>query len=632
MVSPSPADRSRRVARYRRLAARYGRLYDRVDGVISRIAVVRFVAFAVAFLCAIAGLYERSWLPLYGPLVGLGLAVFAVAAWLHRRPYALAPRLKMGQRLCLEAAARLEGDWDALPDDGARFLDPDEPALGELQVFGRTSLFALLDRAGLPEGRRRLARLLRDGLDPAEVPDRQAAAAELAHLRILRHRLAIEARLVEFDEAAMARVIEWGEADLDVARRLKPWVWLTRLLVPATFVQLALTLSLDMPTAWQITLLLQVVAWVVTTRYLSPHYGHLLGEAHHQPFGALRRMLALVERRRFAAPVLKAARDALSHGATGRDALPSRRMARFEDIVAALEVRHSGLLYAVVSIALCWEIQQCWRLEQWRLAHGRHLRDDVTGLADIEALASIGGFAADHPGFAWPVVRPTDADGPPIVAEGVGHPLFAAEARVSNDFTLAERGQLVLITGSNMSGKSSFLRTLGINARLAFAGAPACARALDLIRCAPSTSIQITDAPDQGLSRFYAEVKRIRRVLDEVDAAERPGATPRLYLVDEMLSGTNSRERHLACRTIVRRLVGADRSFGLVTTHDLSLVSVAGDLPEQVVCGHFSDRFDGERLHFDYTLKPGVATTTNALHVLAMEGIDVPADGSPASE
>ncbi len=623
-MRPTAADLEARIARYRRLAARYARQRQRIDRVIGRIAVVRFVSFAVALACAISGFYERSWTPVYGPLMALGLLVFGVAAWLHRKPYALAPRLERGERLAREAAARLMGDWSALPDDGARFLDPHEPSLGELQVFGRTSLYALINRAGLPESRRRLASLLRDGLEPAEVADRQAAAAELARLRLLRNRLAIEARLVAFDEAAMGQVIDWAEADLDIQRRLKPWVWLTRLLVPATFVQLGLTLSLDLATAWQITLLLQVVAWVVTTRYLSPHYAHLLGEAHHQPFGAIRRMLALVERRRFESAALQAARDALSRGAQGP--LPSKRMAQFEDIVGALEVRHSGLLYAVVSIGLAWEIQQCWRLERWRLDHGRHLRSDLRGLADIEALASIGGLAADHPEFGWATVRADDADGPPIIARRVGHPLFAAATRVSNDFTLEQRGQLILITGSNMSGKSSFLRTLGINTRLALAGAPVCAAEFDIIRCAPSTSIQITDAPEQGLSRFYAEVKRIKRVLDEVQAAEKPGATPRLYLVDEMLSGTNSRERHLACRTIVHTLVGATRSFGLVTTHDLSLVGIAGELPEHVVCGHFSDRFDGERLHFDYTLKPGVAQTTNALHVLAMEGIDVPAE------
>lgn len=618
--------RDRRAARYRRLAARHARLHARVDRFISTVAVVRFIAFALALLFVAAALYERAWLPVYGPGAALALLVFAIAVRLHHRPYALAPRLQMAARLAREAAARLEGDYGALPDDGARFLDPAEPALGELQVFGRTSLFTLINRAGLPDGRRRLARLLAEGVDAPSIPGRQAAAAELARLTVLRRRLAVEARLVDFDEDAMKQVLDWAEQGEDIRPRLRPFVVIAALLVPATLVQFVLTLGFDIPTIWEITLGAQLVLWLMTTRSLSERYVQLLGEAHHQPFAAIRHMFALVEARRFEADVLVARRDALAHGETGRAALPSQRLERFEGIVGALEVRHSGLLYVLVSVALCWELFHGWRLEHWRLRHGQRLRRDLVELADIEALAAIGGFAADHPDYAWPTVRPVDADGPPIDGEAIGHPLFDAARRVHNDFTLPERGRMLLVTGSNMSGKSSFLRTLGINTRLALAGAPACARRLSIVRCAPSTSIQITDAPEQGLSRFYAEVKRIRRVLDEVDAAETPGVVPRLYLVDEMLSGTNSRERHLACRAIVRRLVEARRSYGLVTTHDLALVGVAGDLPSQVICAHFSDRFDGETLHFDYTLKSGVATTTNALHVLAMEGIDVPAD------
>jgi DNA mismatch repair ATPase MutS len=187
---------------------------------------------------------------------------------------------------------------------------------------------------------------------------------------------------------------------------------------------------------------------------------------------------------------------------------------------------------------------------------------------------------------------------------------------------------LALVTGSNMSGKSSFLRTVGVNVLLARAGAPACARRLDLVACEPVTSVQVTDAPAEGMSRFYAEVKRIRGILDAVDAAERDVSRPPcLYLVDEMLSGTNSRERHQASHAIVERLVASRRSAGLVTTHDLELVSVEHQNPVSVHTFHFSDRFDGQALHFDYRLREGVATTTNALHVLRMEGIDVPATG-----
>jgi DNA mismatch repair ATPase MutS len=330
-------------------------------------------------------------------------------------------------------------------------------------------------------------------------------------------------------------------------------------------------------------------------------------------------MFRLVEARRFEGATLGALQREL---VGGREA-PSRRMRRFERIIEALAVRHSALMYAVVSIGIHWEIFQCARLERWRATHGKTLRRDLEILADFEALASVGAFAADHPPYAWPSVRLDGVD-PVLSGRGLGHPLFDHETRRTNDFVVPSAGRLVLITGSNMSGKSSFLRTVGVNTRLALAGAPVCADALEMLPTVLATSIQVTDAPAEGMSRFYAEVKRIAGVVTRAERAQEGGPHV-LYLVDEMLSGTNSRERHLACRAVVQRLVDAPRSFGLVTTHDLELVGVVDSLPEQVECMHFSDRFDGERLHFDYALKAGTATTTNALHVMRMEGLDVEA-------
>jgi DNA mismatch repair ATPase MutS len=327
-----------------------------------------------------------------------------------------------------------------------------------------------------------------------------------------------------------------------------------------------------------------------------------------------------VERRRFVAAPLAAMGERFK--AAGDR--PSRGMVRLERVVESLAIRHGALMYAVVSSLLLWELWWCFRLEGWRAAFGKRVRGDLAALADFEALASMAALAHDHPHFSWPEVYAVAGERPVIEGRGLAYPLFRPERRVANDFSLARGGQLVLITGSNMSGKSSFLRALGANAILAQAGAPVCAAALRLQACRLATSIQVTDAPDQGLSRFYAEVQRIRRILDALDAAEAdPSRPPCLYLVDEMLSGTNSRERNQASRAIVAHLLGAGRSFGLVTTHDLELVEVSADR-ERVPLYHFSDRFDGAALHFDYTLRPGRATTTNALHVLRLAGIAVP--------
>lgn len=613
----------KRAAAYDRAARRYGRLHRRIQVQIGRLAGVRITAFLISGFSLLAGIYDER-LDVYGPIALLAALVFGVAVWRHRAPYQLAPRVETLAKIAAESGARLLHVWEALPNDGARFLDAARPDLQELQVFGHASLFQVMNRTTLPAAERRLAELLRDGLDPDAVPERQAAAAELAPLRSLRGRLECEGRLVKVDDESLERFFEWAEQPTSTTW-LKPAVALAIVLVPATLIQIGLTLALGYRTLWQLSFVMQLALWIGTTRRLTASYLPLIGDQRHRPFVALRRMFMLVERRRFRTPILKEMQARLG---SGSDA-PSARMGRLEAVLEALAVRHSALLYSVVSLGLMWEIFQGARLEAWRAAHGKRLRADVAALSDIEALAAIGGFAHDHAEFAWPTID-AQPDGPVLDAEGLGYPLFSPENRICNDFKVDAGGQLTLITGSNMSGKSSFMRAIGTNARLAFAGAPVCASRLRLIRCTLSTSIQITDAPDQGLSRFYAEVKRIAQILRDVEAAQTdPSALPRLYLVDEMLSGTNSRERHLASREITRRLVAAERSFGIVTTHDLALVTMADALPDAVKCYHFSDLFDGDALHFDYTLKAGVSTTTNALHVLAMEGVHIPAGPQP---
>ncbi len=607
-------------ARYDRAARRYGRLLVRVERRIAYVATLRFVAFVVTAVFGFAALKDVEPI-VYGLPALAGAAAFLVAVWLHRVPYTLAPRLRALVTTAEENAARLRGQWDAVPDDGAEFLDPARPELAELQVFGRGSLYHLMSRATLPDGRDRLAALLTDGIEPSSCAERQAAARELADLSGVRHRMHAEGRMVEVDEGALRDFLAWAEAPAE-----RPWlakaVWPIRLLVVATWAQIVASAAFELETQWKLFLVAQLVIFLVTSGPLAKGYLHLLGRRGHRPFVALRRMFALIEHRRFKSPMLQAARDALSASKVA----PSERLKLLEDTVEALAVRESALTHAAVNVGFLWELQQCDKLERWRLRHGGGVRADLAAIADLEALCSVAGFAADHPGYGWPTLHGDD-DAPPFDAEGLGHTLFSDATRRTNDFRVDGGGALMLVTGSNMSGKSSFLRTLGVAVHLAQAGAPVCATRLALRACRLSTSIQVTDAPGEGLSRFYAEVKRIAAVLDAVEDAERDLARrPTLYLVDEMLSGTNSRERHMACREIVARLVAAGRSYGLVTTHDLELVGVADMRPEAIRLAHFSDRFDGEALHFDYQLRDGTATTTNALHVLRMEGIEVTAD------
>ncbi len=606
--------------RHDRQAARYERRAAATRKRISLIAGVRLAAFLAMLLFGGAAIFDKLYL-VYGSIAGLCAAVFGTAVFLHRRPHERHPRLLALVRVHREAAARLRTQHDVLKHDGAEHLDPAQPHLSELQVFGRGSLFQLLNRTSLPLARLRLATRLTDPPPPDTLPDLHAAAQELSRRSVFRHRLLAEGLLVDFDAERLQRFLAWAEAETD-ARFAKRCGRAAYLLVALTWACLLLAGVFGIDTPWKPAISLNLLVFFATTSKLSRSYVELLDKDEARPFVALRRMYARVTRAKFRSASLVQLRTGLLSAGLS----PAARLTGLEGITDSLAVRFNPLSAFLANGLFLWEAIHTARLEAWRQRHGRHVRQDLDLLSELEVLCSFGGHAADHPTDAWPTVEATNGpDATPVFeATGLGHPLFAAAKRRVNDFTLPNGGHMVLVTGSNMAGKSSFLRTVGVNVVLAQAGAPVCATALTMRPCRLSTSIQVVDAPEQGLSRFYAEVKRIRRILDECAASERDvSLPPRLYLVDEMLSGTNSRERNVASLSVAKQLLSHTRSYGLVTTHDLSLASLGEKLPDQVTTCHFTDRFDGQALHFDYRLHPGVATTTNALDVLRLEGIQI---------
>jgi DNA mismatch repair ATPase MutS len=239
-------------------------------------------------------------------------------------------------------------------------------------------------------------------------------------------------------------------------------------------------------------------------------------------------------------------------------------------------------------------------------------------LGEVEALASLGSFATEHEGFAWPEL----AAEPVLEGKSVAHPLLPEDKSVGNDVTLAGSGRALVVTGSNMSGKSTLLRALGVNALLAYAGAPVCARSLRIGPSRVATSMRIEDSLEQGVSHFYAELRRLKRVLD---LAHEPGRPPVLFLLDEILHGTNSRERVIGACAVVRELV-AVAALGAVSTHDLGITALAKELGGKVENVHFEEQVHDGAMTFDYVLRPGIVQSSNALRLMRAVGIAVPED------
>ena len=338
---------------------------------------------------------------------------------------------------------------------------------------------------------------------------------------------------------------------------------------------------------------------------------HILGavEPPAHDLGLLSAVLARFEREVFSSPRLVALRATLAVGGQ----LPSRRIARLQRLVDLLNSRRNQLFAPLAAITL-WGAQVAFAIERWRRVSGPHLGEWLDGLGELEALCSLAGYAYEHPGDPFPEFADTGAL---FEADALAHPLIPVSRAVPNSVSLGGGRQMLLVSGSNMSGKSTFLRTVGVNAVLALAGAPVRAERLRLSPLAIGATLRVQDSLAAGQSRFYAEITRVRAVV-----ALTSGPLPVLFLLDELLSGTNSHDRQHGAEAIVRGLL--DRgAIGLVTTHDLALSAIADRLAPRAENVHFADEFDEGTLRFDYRMRPGVVRTSNALALMRAVGLEV---------
>jgi hypothetical protein len=333
-------------------------------------------------------------------------------------------------------------------------------------------------------------------------------------------------------------------------------------------------------------------------------------------------VLKLLEGRAFASSLLGRLAGELT--AEGESAW--RQMDRLHRRVVLSDVRHSAPVHFVLQTLTLWDFHMIWALERWQVTAGRHARRWLAALGEIEALSALAGLAHDNPEWAFPRIV-ADNPAPVYAARALGHPLLPAGARVANDVAVGPPGTALLVTGSNMSGKSTLLRAIGINAVLAQAGAPVCAAELALPPVVLGTSILIEDSLESGVSYFLAELQRIKAIVDAAEAAGKGGRTL-LYLLDEVLRGTNTAERRIAVREVLLRLL--DRgAIGAISTHDLELAEIP-ELRAALRPVHFRESFEGDggapRMTFDYRMRPGVATTVNALALLRMVGLGGPTE------
>ncbi len=329
-------------------------------------------------------------------------------------------------------------------------------------------------------------------------------------------------------------------------------------------------------------------------------------EAASHELALLTGVLGRLEAETFSAPRLTQLRAALNVEGLP----PSRRMAQLNRLMDLVDSGHHQLM-RLIGPALLWDLHLAYALEDWRRKSGSHMRQWLDAVGEMEALSSLAGYRYENPGSVYPelVEGPACFDG-----DALCHPLLGRDTAVPNEVRLGGPVQVMVVSGSNMSGKSTLLRTVGVNAVLAQAGAPVPARGLRMSPLLVGASIRIQDSLQAGEAPFYAEILRLRQI---VEAAAGDGTV--LFLVDEVLHGTNSHDRRIGAEAIVRGLVQRG-AMGLVTTHDLALSGIGGAAGVNV---HFEDHLEDGRMRFDYRMRPGVVEKSNAIALMRSVGLEV---------
>jgi hypothetical protein len=607
-------------------------VHDRLDTADERLSHARLATFAVTVVIAIL-----AW------RAGLGVWWLALPAagfvWLLRahgrvlRARAAASRAIAFYHRGLE---RLQDRWIGTGEPGERFRDERHLYANDLDLFGPASLFELLSLARTDGGEVKLASWLASPAGPDEIRSRQEAIQDLGPALDFREALALAGADVRA-RVDTGRLLAWAESPLPALHAARASTWLFTAAVPALILFIAAT-----GMWWPLAAVVLLEAFVFR-RLRGPMYA-VLGRSEEEradfvadalthrarDLDVLAGLLACMESGRFGAERLRRLQGSLA----AHDAPPSRGIRRLHRLAEVHDsTANSGLLplglfllgYLELALSAAAVLQLVrphvtLAVARWRQRHGARVRIWLDAVSEFEAIASFSAYHYEHPEDPFPMIVASDHGRPEALFDGtgLGHPLLPASDMVRNDVHLGGGAQLVVVSGSNMSGKSTLLRTVGINAVLALAGAPVRARSLRLSPLALGATLRIQDSLLEGRSRFYAEITRVRELASLAD-----GPTPLLFLLDELFHGTNSHDRRIGAAGVLRSLLDKG-AIGLITTHDLALTSVAAELAPRAANVHFQDTFEEGEIVFDYLMKTGPVTRSNALALMRAVGLDVP--------
>lgn len=583
------------------------------DARADQLSFARLGSFFVAAVALAYGISERV---LAAGIAGVvGFVVFGIFVVIHARVIEARDRQLVRKGIHERHLRRQAIELLDLPT-GKDLIPDDHVYASDIDLTGEASLFSRLDVAHTRRGQLALASWLSTPASREVIEARQGAVAELAELIELR---------VDLEAAALDAVASTSDKApaplddrpfLDFVRRPPAIMGKPVAIAAVVFPIVTMTLwglsGSALPVgSWLPTFIIQsIVAWRLEEKVRERH--HLL-VSRARFVESFRAILGVAERAQFKAPLLVELQGRLK--ASGKT--PTAELSRLETWAGFFELRSQGLAHFFINLFLMWDVNVLLQIERWVSRAGKEVEHWFEAIGDLEALASLSNVLSQDPDAILPTIGDVD-DG--FCAEGLSHPLLPPGKRVANDLAIEGPGTALLVTGSNMAGKSTLLRAVGASIALALAGGPVLARKAVVPPVRLRASMRIADSLQHGSSYFHAELARLRTVVGEADASP-----PIFFLLDELLRGTNARARHLGARAVVLHLLKR-HATGMIATHDVALSELEEELAGKVKNVHFTDVFKDGEMTFDYRLQPGVVRTSNALRLLQMAGIDVEAD------
>ena len=601
-----------------RSLGRYWNLLSYIRGGLFLLSVVIVV---LGFLYVFGVRDPWFWL---GGLLFLG---FLVVAAIHSNIEIALNSARIKLHSAKRSISRIQRDWNSLPSSETSPPDHVKNVSKDLDLFGNESLFQLIGTVYTPKGIEYLRDWIADGADVETVVERQQAVEELKPHDTWRDEFELDCEYLGGSPSGPAEFVAWAEGPNWLSDR--PWIlWSGRILASATAVSMLLLFTRILPIEIAGPCVLASIAgcflWsVIYAGRIHQIFNSVWSKKKETDVYA--KLFRDIQKFDATSPLLMHLRDEIVNP---KHSAPAR-LNKLEKIISLADLRRQGigfLLYLFLQFCFCWDVHILHLLEGWKKKNEPFPRKWFDSLGMWECLCALGKLAADNPQWTFPEFKTYPIDELKITATQLGHPLID-QSRVCNDVTVGPPGSVLLVTGSNMSGKSTLLRSIGVNVVLAQMGSVVCA---DAMTCSPiriESSMRIHDHLASGVSFFMAELNRLKEVVDTANDQE--ANRPMLFLLDEILQGTNSAERHIAVTQVVRSLIRG-KAIGAISTHDLELANPKS-LGGHCHTVHFREKFferDGkEVMEFDYIMREGVSPTTNALKLLRLVGIELSDDG-----